>query len=618
MGQPKAAGDPVGAARRLLRARSWTARIVMVLAALGAISAVSTHLRHHMGWWGEVVPVVGPWSSSAALFMASALLFLLARGLYGGHRLNWLAATAILVFQAVLQAVRGEHHWVMAAGMLLAGVWLLTQWRVFPVLPTRRSVRLAAIGVSLCALATAAEVFTAARWLAGDRQAGGILGRAELWANRLALIIAVVVVVAVLWLLSSPRPAGVKSARAHLVERERARRVVDRYGVGSLDYFALRDDKSWFFVGHSVVAYSVRGGVCLVSPDPIGPVEERAATWAEFTLFVARHGWSLAVVAAAADWLEIYHSEGLKDFYIGDEAVVMVDSFTLEGHEHKSMRGAYNRVHRAGYTTVFVDPATVAQQDPALKAAVEEMVGESRRGEAERGFSMTLSRMFDPADTGLLLSVTRNPDGRVDALCQWVPAKALNGWSLDVMRRRIEEGLDLPNGLLEFTIIETIEELRRRGQKALTLNFAAFRETITGERSPAVGAVVRPVLGKVEKHVNLVGGLTSFNDRFDPQWCNRFLVTDRLENALPHALAYLGAEGISEVPLLGRFATGVLGPGAEAAAMEAETPEELAALEAEAVVAVGAAVPNSAAVPDGVPSPGDVAAAVPDGVVGPA
>ncbi|MDR1799936.1 MAG: phosphatidylglycerol lysyltransferase domain-containing protein, partial [Bifidobacteriaceae bacterium] len=465
------AADPVGAAGRILRVRNWAARGVVVLAALGALSAVSTHIRHHMGWWGEVVPVVGPWSSSAALFMASTVLFLLARGLYGGHRLNWAAAVAILAFQAIIQGVRGGHNWVGAGVILVSALLLASQWRAFPVLPTKHSTRLAVIGVILTAVATGAEVFTASRWLSGEQLRDDLLGRAELWANRLSLFIAIVVVVAVLWLLSSPRPADQALGHRHLEAREQARRVVQRWGTGSLDYFALRDDKDWFFVGHSVVAYSVRGGVCLVSPDPIGPPEEREQAWAEFTMFVARHGWSLVVVAAAEDWLPIYSRTGLHDFYIGDEAVVMVDSFTLEGHEHKSMRGAHNRVRRAGYSTIFIDPSTIAQTDPDLPAKVEAMSAESRKGEAERGFSMTLSRMFDPADTGLMLSVTRNPEGRVDAICQWVPAKALGGWSLDVMRRRIEDNLDLPNGLLEFTIIETIEEIRRRGQKALTLNF---------------------------------------------------------------------------------------------------------------------------------------------------
>ena len=68
----------------------------------------------------------------------------------------------------------------------------------------------------------------------------------------------------------------------------------------------------------------------------------------------------------------------------------------------------------------------------------------SRRGEVERGFSMTLSRLFDPEDTGLMLSVASDPAGKPRAFVQWVPAPDLQGWSLDVMCRNTDT--DLPNG----------------------------------------------------------------------------------------------------------------------------------------------------------------------------
>ena len=113
--------------------------------------------------------------------------------------------------------------------------------------------------------------------------------------------------------------------------------MVQEHGSGTLDYFALRDDKDWFFTGSSVVAHSVRGGVCLVSPDPIGPPEERGLAWAEFLDFADDFGWSVAVIGAAADWLPDYESSGLRTVYLGDEAIVDCPTFSLEGRSHKSL-----------------------------------------------------------------------------------------------------------------------------------------------------------------------------------------------------------------------------------------------------------------------------------------
>ncbi len=52
----------------------------------------------------------------------------------------------------------------------------------------------------------------------------------------------------------------------------RARDIVRRHGLAArLDYFALRDDKQFYFFRDTLVAYAVFGGVALISPDPIVP-----------------------------------------------------------------------------------------------------------------------------------------------------------------------------------------------------------------------------------------------------------------------------------------------------------------------------------------------------------
>ena len=105
-------------------------------------------------------------------------------------------------------------------------------------------------------------------------------------------------------------------------------------------------------------------------------------------------------------------------------------------------------------------------------------MAESRQGTAERGFSMTLGRLFDPADEGLLLAVCYGPDGAPAALCQYVPAPEIDGYSLDLMRR--SEG-EHPNGLIDFLIVCTIDHLRAEGRQGLGLNFATMRAVLADE-----------------------------------------------------------------------------------------------------------------------------------------
>ena len=129
------------------------------------------------------------------------------------------------------------------------------------------------------------------------------------------------------------RPAA--GAAGRRAAELRARDIVRRHGKGTLDYFALRDDKQWFFHRDSLVAYAVYGGICLVSPDPIGPQRRARAGVGRLPPLRRRRGWVVAVMGAAEEWLPIYRATGMHDIYIGDEAVVDVQQFSLAGGHMK-------------------------------------------------------------------------------------------------------------------------------------------------------------------------------------------------------------------------------------------------------------------------------------------
>jgi lysylphosphatidylglycerol synthetase-like protein (DUF2156 family) len=329
--------------------------------------------------------------------------------------------------------------------------------------------------------------------------------------------------------------------------QHRARDIVRRHGHGTLDYFALRDDKVHFIDGDSVVAYAVYGGVCLVSPDPIGPEAERDRLWSSFRAFVDGHGWTLAVLGAGEDWLPTYRSSGMHDLYLGDEGVVDITRFSLQGGRNKGLRQAVNRIARYGYTISFHDPARL---EPALADALRDVMTRSRRGDVERGFSMTLGRLFDPRDVGLLLAVATAADGTPVAFCQYVPATGINGYSLDLMRR--DDG-DHPNGLLDFVIVETIEHLRQLGMHGLGLNFATMRSVLAGESGDGLHRrVERWMLRRMSSSMQ-IESLWRFNAKYDPVWQPRYAVYQSPEQAPAVAVAIARAESFWELPLIGRF-----------------------------------------------------------------
>jgi lysyl-tRNA synthetase class 2 len=326
-----------------------------------------------------------------------------------------------------------------------------------------------------------------------------------------------------------------------------AREIVRRHGGGTLDYFALRDDKEHFFFGESLVAYGLFGKVCLVSPDPIGPEAEREATWTAFRRFIDALGYSVVVLGASAQALRLYAGFGMRGLYIGDEAVVAADEFHLAGGKRKGLRQAFNRIQRNGYTASFHDPRKVSG---ALADSILGVMASGRIGDEERGFSMTLGRIFDPSDDGLLLAVATDKDGDAVAFCQFVPAPAINGYSLDLMRWDHGEHA---NGLIDFLIVSTLEELRDQGMRGLGLNFAAMRAVVMGDTGTSpLQRLARFGIHELSSSVQ-IESLCRFDAKYGPEWQARYVAYDA-KHRLPTALlAIARAESLFEMPLIGRF-----------------------------------------------------------------
>ena len=163
---------------------------------------------------------------------------------------------------------------------------------------------------------------------------------------------------------------------------------------------------------------------------------------------------------------------------------------------------------------------------------------------------MTLGRIFDPHDSGLILAVASDPNGRPVAFCQFVPAPGIGGYSLDLMRR---DNGDHPNGLFDFILVRTMERLRDDGHAKLGLNFAMMRAVLAGEAGDGISTKLERWLLRRMSDSMQIESLWRFNAKFGPKWLPRYVVWDAAENTLPMALAIARAESFWELPLVGRF-----------------------------------------------------------------
>jgi lysylphosphatidylglycerol synthetase-like protein (DUF2156 family) len=498
--------------------------------------------------------------AAALVALAGLSLLLLSRGVRLGQRRAWRLSLVLLVASSALHLLKGIELEEAAPLALLIAFLVRRRW-AFTASADRPSLgrafaMLGATGAIGVGMGTAMIELTPTRrphpsvsraiQAVAQRLLGvhtiAIPSRVGTFITPVLEAIGVGVIVAAGWILFRPVIVGEEER-----DLERARSLFRRHGGDTYSYFALRDDKDHFFWGDSVVAYAVLGGVCLVSPDPIGPPDERAAVWAAFRRFADERSWTVAVLAASADWLPVYWATGMKEFYLGDEGVVDLSRFTLEGGRFKGLRQAVNRIERNGYRVEFADAATIG---PELRAELRRVMTQSRRGDAERGFSYTLGRVFDPHDTGLLLAIAYGPSGSAEAFCQYVPAPAINGYSLDLMRRTSGPH---PNGLIDALVVRSIFHLREQGYEALGLNFAAMRAILAGELGDGLPRRMEKWLFQRMSDSVQMESLWRFNAKYDPDWHPRYWVYDSPETVPAAALAVVRAESVWELPVVGRL-----------------------------------------------------------------
>ena len=207
------------------------------------------------------------------------------------------------------------------------------------------------------------------------------------WWVRLVIGLAgtVVVLTAATLLFRAPRD----TRRLDVTDEAYVRAMLRDHGDhDSLGYFATRRDKSVVWdsgeaaTARSGVSYRVIGSVSLASGNPVGDPEfwpEAIARWRD----EARgNGWSLAVMGAGHDGATAYAEAGLTMLDIGDEAIVDMGEFSLNGPGMKAVRQSVSRLQRRGYTTQVLRHATLTDDDFAELSTRGRPVARRRRRRA--------------------------------------------------------------------------------------------------------------------------------------------------------------------------------------------------------------------------------------------
>lgn len=301
-------------------------------------------------------------------------------------------------------------------------------------------------------------------------------------------------------------------------DREKALEMVRLYGNSPYDYFKTSADKRFFFThqGETFIAYKNTARYSLVLENPVAPDAHRMRQGVEeFDRFCRKNGLRSIYYRIPETSAAIYRALGKSLLPLGQEAVVNLQNFTLEGKERKSLRNAVSKMEREGYVfTVYEAPlhGRVLQQ---LRAVSDEWLRMLRR--QEMGFSQGI---FDEKilKEQTVLAI-EDKEGKIVVFVNLIPGGTSEEANFDLMRRTA----DAPPGAMDFMFVKMFAYLREKGYQQCNLGLAP----LSGLEKPS--NLSENILKLAYERLPWFSGYKSlrfFKEKFSPEWQMRYVAYD--------------------------------------------------------------------------------------------
>lgn len=305
--------------------------------------------------------------------------------------------------------------------------------------------------------------------------------------------------------------------RTHPIEVEKARAIMAEYGRSSLDFFKARPAKSLFFSpsGKCFLSYRVGGGFAIVLGDPVGPANEIAPLIYDFVAFCRDNDWRVCFYQALPDGAEFYDHAGLHKLKIGDDAIVDLARFTLEGSSTaRQFRGKVKHLEKQGIRTRLHEPPLPQQVLEEARTVSDEWL--EIPGHHEHGFSVGWFEDSYVRNTPLF--VVEDAMGKMLAFANIIPSGRKIEATVDMMRYR----KDVPNGIMDFLFVKLFFWSKERGFQSFTLGMAPMGGFRPGENAAPVERAVHAFV----RHLNFLfsfQGLRAYKAKFASYWEPRYL-----------------------------------------------------------------------------------------------
>ncbi|MDE2305302.1 MAG: bifunctional lysylphosphatidylglycerol flippase/synthetase MprF [Gammaproteobacteria bacterium] len=342
----------------------------------------------------------------------------------------------------------------------------------------------------------------------------------SLRASLLAVILAAVYG---LWRLL--RPAVPLISAPTETDYAQVERILERASDTTAN-LALLGDKCLLFddAASAFIMYQISGGSWVAMGDPVGPWEAREPLAWRFVERCDDMAVSPVFYQVTPENLAIYIDLGLRLSKLGEEALVDLEAFSLEGGGARAdLRQAHRRAGREGAVFRLVPRAEVGAIMPRLREVSDVWLGDKS---GEKGFSLGYfdERYLERFDCAVV-----EFEQRIVAFANLWRTGDRSELSVDLMRFSAAA----PKSVIDFLLIECMLWGKRAGYRRFNLGMAPLSGLEEHPLAPAWHKLGRLVQRYGEDFYHFEG-LRKFKEKFEPTWRPRYL-------AAPGGLSMAGA-----------------------------------------------------------------------------
>jgi phosphatidylglycerol lysyltransferase len=297
--------------------------------------------------------------------------------------------------------------------------------------------------------------------------------------------------------------------------QEKAHKLVQRFGNSPVDHFKTYRDKLFYFSDQfeAFLAYRIANGFAIVLEEPVCADDYKIPVLQEFERHCHKMGLKTAFYRVDETGMSYFNYLKKRKLLIGQEAVLELDRFTLEGREKKSLRNALNSLQKKGYTTNVSRAPLSKELVSQLKHVSDEWLKHYEKKEVVFSQGVFDEKEIQHQD----VIIIRDEMETVKAFLNIIPDFAPEECTYDLIRKTA----DAPGGSMDALIIELIKYAKEKRLKYLNLGLVPM----AGIEQPENTAerLIRYAYEKI-KRFRQYTGLREFKEKYATTWVNKYLV----------------------------------------------------------------------------------------------